>query len=566
MNLRPSKTFFQLLVFTLPFVPWSRQESEKPGDPEPKVQIITDPAKVLQVEKSIRDRLNKKAKDEAIAAKNKTPWERYKENDRSTVPELIDILNGKNAEKRKAVYQGLERNYSDLSSYAITEPELIALILRGVDNPMDEPYAVQLAGLNRVLGFDKKFEERLLSGVSTDEGRILFWLGAEGKSMKALEYLEAKLKAKSLAGKSLDDAITAMKYFGEYGNAEMQKKVGDLAVFIYDNKWISRQRIDELKQYAHSSEAPESLLTCLFEYGDQRVIPIAQDILKRNIRFFGPITALIRLDGPQHLDKVKAMLRDKKTYFQAADVIYELDRKYINDELLRELLMRFPSGEDMDPGDYAIERVVNELMDLGAEDYLKNIDKYVSDRAIAGRIAATYKNKSTDLNVVLNDLLTWKLIDRRPPDSVISIITKESNRDPGAFAAGVLDHADVLLSFDMEAESFPVDYEILLSEFVSNSKGKLKDMLIWVDAKPNKKADAAQYTITVVSNNKVFIVAPEDLGPVYNMIAIDKLMDTVLADLQSTEKFIPLEPSDQMIQYIFGDEKTVGALVAKYKM
>ncbi|HVV05501.1 MAG TPA: hypothetical protein VHC96_14820, partial [Puia sp.] len=71
--------------------------------------------------------------------------------------------------------------------------------------------------------------------------------------------------------------------------------MGELALFIYQAKLIPDDKIEDLKNSVATSDVAETLLTCLFDYGDKRVVPIANDILKRKIRIVGPVKALIRL-------------------------------------------------------------------------------------------------------------------------------------------------------------------------------------------------------------------------------------------------------------------------------
>ena len=103
-------------------------------------------------------------------------------------------------------------------------------------------------------------------------------------------------------------------------------------------------------------------------------------------------------------------------------------------------------------------------------------------------------------------------------------------------------------------------------EFAARSKGVLKDMLVWMDAKANRDGETFQYTITVISNNKAFIAKPQDVGDWYDLVTVNTLLEKILRDLGSKEKFVPIKTEDQMAQYIFGDPVSVNELIRKYKL
>lgn len=542
----------------------ANQENAKSGNQNPQIQIITDLVKVEKLRKDITRKITAqeiaRAKD---AAENKSLWQRYKQNDKSVVLPMLKILRGNNIGGKSEIYDGLEKDYDDPETYAITETELVEQILKGIENPLEEEDAVQLVGLNKITGYQDRFEKRLLSGQSTEEGRIFFWLGGEAKNIRVLDYIEARIKTKKLPGEELDEIISGLEKFGEKGNAEIKKKVGELALFIYQNKLIPRERIEELKNSAFTSDAAETLLICLFKYGDKNIIPIAYDILNRKIRITGPVTALIRLEGTRHLDRVYAYLKNEDDFYKGLDIIETMDKKLIEDDLLKEVLIQFAKQKDI--ADYSVERIVRSFQEL-KEGYILNTANLIHDKKLADRIKKAYDLSKISFDEVLNDLLSLNLIEKRPEASVISKLAKEADGNPGAFIYGILEHENLFQYFDAETGFVPADYDKLLLEFAGKSKGILKDMIVWMDAKENKDGETFSYTITVISNDKAFITKPEDIGDWYDVMTVNAILDKVLTDLKSSEKFVPIETGDQTAQYIFGNPEKINLLVSKFNL
>jgi hypothetical protein len=541
------------------------QENAKQGNKDPEVQIISDRQKVEDLRKVIIEKIAKKKKEEAKeAAKNKTLWQRYKNNDKTVVSELIRLLRGSDAKKRAAIYDGLARKYDDPETYNITENELVEQLLHGIENREDEKEAVQLAGLNKLPGYYTRLESRLLSGQSTDQGRIFYWLSDEAKSRKPLDYIGVLLKEKKINGKELDEVISGLESFGKNGDEEIKKTVGDLALLIYREKLITEERIEELRNSAYTSDAAESLLICIFNYSDNRAIPVANDILKRKIRIVGPVKALLRLEGVKHMEKVYAYLRNENDFFTGLEIAESMDRKFVNDNLLKEIMISFAQQKDIP--DYTIDRIVRSFTGLKAEAYLENPGKIISNKIVADRIKKAYDLSKISFDEILNDLLSLKLIREKPGNAIIEKLSKEAEGEPGSFIYGILENEKVYHYFDAETGFVPADYDNLLLEFASKSKGVLKDMIVWMDAKENKDGETFQYTITVISNNKAFIAKPEDIGDWYDVVTVNTILEKVLADLNSRERFVSIDTGDQTVHYIFGDPANVNQLAKKYKL
>lgn len=362
----------------------------------------------------------------------------------------------------------------------------------------------------------------------------------------------------------LDDFVHGLERYGEKGSDDIKKAVGESALFIYQNKLISDERIEDLKNSGYTSDAAEALLNCLFECGDKRVIPIANNILERRIRTIGPVKALIRLEGAKHLDKVNSMLKSDEDFFTGLDLVESIDRKWVTNDMLKEVLVQFAKQKNID--DRTIERVVRSYIKFHAEDYLKTADKFIPDAQLAQRIVEAYQLSQVSKETVVNDLMSLQVISTKPSDDVIVKLAKEAEGDASVLIYGILENENLFYSFDAETDFVPADYDKLLNGFVTKSKGVLKDIVVWMDARENKDGETFDYTVTVISHGKAFVAKPQDVGDWYDIMTVNAILEKVLQDLQSKERFVSIETGDQTVQYIFGNPEGIEKLAKKYKL
>lgn len=538
------------------------QQNAKAGNMHPSVQTITDPVQVEDLRKQILEKLSKENSAKEAELKNASPWEKYKRNDKTVVPALLAILQGNDLSMKKDVYFGLGKNYDDPGEYTITETILAEALLDGIDKPSEESSAVQLAGITQITGYQQRMEKRLLSGNSTDEGRIIFWLAKDAKSTAALYYLTNKIKAGGLGGKTLDDAITGLEYFAKKGNADMQKTVGETAIFIYEKQLLPRKRFEDLKNSVMTTDAAESLLECIFSYGGQKTVAIANDMLKRKIRPVGAVKALIRLEGTAHIIKIYNYLKNEDSFFTGLDIIESIDSSLVDDMMLREILTQLAKQKKVE--NYTIERIVNDFKKLHAEIYLSNPTQVIKNKQLADRITKTYKQSFISIENVLNDMLALGIVNSRPDKSILQKIEGESPGDQRNYIYGILDHFKLSYDFDAETDMLPCDYDVLLRGFVTKSEGILSNILVAMDTK--EEGGIIDYTVKVVHKNKAFVIHPQFLDDWYDIPTVNALLEKMLEDAGCSKRFVSIDSGGQMMQYIFGYPDKVMALAKKYEL
>ncbi|GGA86612.1 hypothetical protein [Puia dinghuensis] len=540
------------------------QDNAKTGNKHPMIQVITDPKEVARLRQEIEEKIHIQKIAELEAKKKKSLAEAYKSGDKTVVPAIVEILKGNDKRKKGQLLAGLCKKYDDPEDYSIKEQRIIDLILKAVDDPVFEKEAVQLAGINALPGYEEKFEARLLSGKSTDAGRIFFWLGKQAKSHKALDYVAMRVRENSVTPEELDGLIAGLEGFGEKGSPEVRKAVADIALAIYRKKLISDERIEDLKNSAMTSDAAEGLLACLFDYGDQQVIPIAKDILNRHIRVVGPVKALIRLEGPRDIEMVYQYLKSENDFYTGLDLVESIDRKYVDDKMLKAVLVEFAKRNDT--ADHAIQRMVRSFVDLKADDLLKNSSAIISNADVASRLKKYYELSHFSSDQVIADLVRKELIGKAPDPTSLRKAREDASNDPEQFILAILESQNLYVNFDAETDFVPVDYDKLLQRFAEKCEGKLKDMTVWMDDGSDKGGENFNYVITVVYKGQAFIAKPQDVGDWYDIMTVNALLDHLMERSGSPKRFNSIETGDQTVQYVFGVPAAVQEIFKKYKI
>jgi hypothetical protein len=71
--------------------------------------------------------------------------------------------------------------------------------------------------------------------------------------------------------------------------------------------------------------------------------------------------------------------------------------------------------------------------------------------------------------------------------------------------------------------------------------------------------------ITVLSKDKAYVVTPGNTsGDRYDLPLMDELITKVLADLNCTDRFLPVHADDQTAFYVYGYPARVNPLIRKY--
>ena len=158
------------------------------------------------------------------------------------------------------------------------------------------------------------------------------------------------------------------------------------------------------------------------------------------------------------------------------------------------------------------------------------------------------------------------LTDKPLDDAFINRVKEENEGSYPVGAIELLTNLGIYMFFDAETGSLPADYDNLITDFSKHSNGKLKDILVWMDADRDPGSEKIRYRITVIFNNKAYIAQPEDIGDWYDVEVVTKLINKILADSGALEKFVFIETGDQNVAFLFAEESKVKMFGEKYKL
>ncbi len=538
----------------------NEEMSKRAGDVS-KITIIDNPEQVVSVKKIVAEKAEQYQKKIQKEQEKESLTDRYKAGDKTVVPALVAILRGDNKSAKADVYHGLDGRYDGPQGYSIADPELAKAILDGIDRLEDEKSAIQLAGIMSVPGYAYKMEARLLSGKSQDLGRLVYWLGVDGKSITSLHYIIKQVLDKKINLEETEWVMTGIKEYSQNGDAKVKQMVVNFCYQLYDGNYISKKKYNEMKSMSSTANPAEDVVEILLHLGDSRIIPMASDLLKRGIKEVHAIEALIRLEGNKHKETVIKYLRNEDKF---GDGLFGLKILYMQtgeEGLLKELFFELARKKEL--SQYELEKVVDALKQMNVLSYPERPEVLESHPELKRKIIEACRLSNISPEGLAADMYKMRITDKPVSEEIIKKVKEAiQTDDQGGMVQSMLGYLNRFLWFDAEVGVVPVDYVQLLKDFVNHSDGKLSGTLVWADQV--EQGDQFIYTITLIANNKVYMVSPEDMGDWYNVGTVITLMNKVLEDAGSKERFVLLNTGDQMALVIFGHEEKIIPFATKY--
>ncbi len=540
------------------------QDRAKYGGHQAEIEIITNPQKVQHLKNYISRKKSEERKKALAKSQNKTLVERYKTGDQSAIPQIIETLKGQDLKAKKMIYHHLSRRYDESDNYQIIEPELIKAILNNITLPEEENQVIQLAGFMNLNGHLEIFEERLLSGKSKDESRLMYWLGKEGSSLKSLDYFEKIILAEDFKFDENHNMMSGIEAFAKNGTSEAKEKALEIALAIYHKKIIPAKKFEEMKTIWSSANPAIDLTKILLESTDQRVIPIAKQFIKEEISVDKALVALIQLEAAPPKDLIFEFLKKEGPFFDALHLATEWYKISKDKKIVETILIEFEK-RDKHP-DNLIDRLVSALIAMDATEYFSELDAIIKNKQLAELISKQYRMAAASIENVAEDLYKFGVIANPISNEIIEKAKKISEADEiEGDIYNLLYVSNLYQWFDAEVGIVPVDYDDLILQFAKNSNGKLKDIEVWMDADMDKDYHV-QYQIFVSNNDRIYIMSPKDIGDWYDIEMTLNLMNTIAKDANLKERFVLIKTGDQTVQILFGPRHNVNQFIEKYNI
>lgn len=538
-------------------------ESPVNSDTYSTLEIISNPKEVEKLKKMIQKNNSKKIASEAKNLKNLSLANKYRNGDKSVVPQLIQILKGNDLKAKSDIYDNLSRRYDDPQDYSISEPELRKAILNNIILPEDEKDVIQLAGFMAFPEMREVFEKRLLSGESADIQRLVFWLGRDGKSLKALPYVADKIRNKEidLVGNSyIINGI--MDFYKNTSDEETKKLALDLCIELYYSTLDDNSISDEI--YPNPKSINNELVYFLLETDDPRVAEIAKNSLRKGYEQKNAIIFLIKQEGPKHEPFAIKMLNSNRYVFDAIQPLAEVYKLNKKEKLLHLILKRFEKEDSFDP--YYTEEMAEMLIEINAEHCFNDLGKYIKNPKLVAALQKAYQLEKSNVDVMAKDAYEMGVVDQPVSADVIQKVKEEMVENKNAdYKYSFIENAGISMGFDSEASTIPVEYDKLILDFAKLANGDIKDLEVWMDTKTNKNYEIT-YNILISANHKIYKISPEDMGDWYDVGTILNTMNKILEDTGTSKKFVSVDSGDQYVQIFYGPEENVNNFADKYNL
>lgn len=543
----------------------------------PAVQIITDAKKVAFISAYI-DAKNKEkadAQNKLDAERNRLPGIRYKNGDQSAVSEIVAILKSNDSVKIAELYEQLNFDYDETGKIVNTlHPEISAQLFARVDNDQTEKAAVQFLGYNNIEGSKAVFEKRLFSGKSTDEDRIAYWLTSDNQSPKTIDFISDNYKRNP---KYFDDKYWMAGTLNDYfKNASEQEKAKILEIaysYLGSYKGAPATGSDTESEIENHFQ---TFYAIAIKHGKlDRMKAVIQPLVKRYNEQPGndAITEadmeqalemlFIRdLEPKQQKELAISMMATQDLYFEGLDAMHEVPALASDPEMIKKAFLLLQLAKEKTETEKFVQ-YFKKLTPAEFATYALGIRSIALRKELIDRFTINAKTFEENNEYLFSQGLT----DKKITDADIANYKKSNadfEKDDSMYS--VMQLAGINVNFDTETGMVPVDYDTLLAQFSSASKGKLGPFKMHVQSHYDNKKEMYDYRFLVVANNKCYVMVPEDSGDWYDMTAFSKLLDTLVADAKITERFVPIETGGQDAWYVFAEPNKAKHLIDTYKL
>ncbi|KGO83243.1 hypothetical protein Q763_04335 [Flavobacterium beibuense F44-8] len=558
--------------------------------------VITDRENVALINRYIdaRNREKEIKENELKLAKENMLGERYKKGDKTTIPQIIAILKSRDVIAISDLFNELELEYDATKRTTLflddsIKKELFPLI----EEPELEHTIVQFLGYNRVEGYIKLFEERLLSGKSTNEDRILYWLGSDGTSEKTVDYCinPNEVKSSALFGEDLS-------LFLQNGTPEIKVKILNFMTEI-----VLKNPVKESFFYDTPSEdtyLPSDFITVEIHTSGKTYTITGFSQKRKELLIMNCISEVFAHGNTEQKEKVK------KAFLKSID-------NFENEELKATLKNNFKITffETYDPSKQIeiIENThqftvlnnfnrlchkISEEKKLAPEVYVALFKKFDLIEKIRRKEAwfftdiFKYLPNFTELTqaYIEDDITKQEMLERYDRVNQTEEYTDKYIRDIGLvdndFDAVVfktndfsyddlviyksLYKAGISIEFDTESSAYPADHDNLILEFVKHTRGKLSGVKAYQETRFNAPKDSTDTQLFVTYKDKCYVMFPENFGDWYDMDTFLNLLNTIVKEAGIKEEFVAVYTGDQYANYIFGERKKVEKLKKDYKL
>lgn len=527
------------------------------------ITVETDPGKVEKTREKISALIAEKTKLYSESNKYQILCEKYYSGDKSTIPEILKAIQSENYDELDNISQALEFSIGYDAVKPTYEKEICDAYYALLYKDDLQNRTIQTIGYLQFPNYQIELEKLLFSGKCKVISRTLFWLGKDGSSLKSWEFLKSKILAKNYDFTKPEWDFSALEGFSKSKNPAIQKDVIEFCLNLYNNKTIPKERYEELRSMLDANNSAYPVLNLLFSTDDPRIVPIAYEMLSKQIMPYYAFTALIRIEGIKHKGKVMRDLRDRDAFLSTIDyakVLYSVTK---DTTVLNEILVQFAKNEN--PESYECDRIAEILIDTKAFNYFDKLEMYIKNPKTNARIRKTYEISKGNAVSFAHELETLGVVNVPFSKAIIDKAATIQADELRSYLNVFLEMSGIMTPIiAAESGEYPIKYDDILNELFKNSNGKLNNILVYNEIGGNINDYDLNYTITIVANNKVYSMKLPESGDSPDVQSIVALVNRVAIDAGLKERYVVLGNDDYYAQVLFGFEDKIKLLKEKY--
>lgn len=533
-----------------------------------KVITISDSSEVNLIKDYIVKKNIEKAKidENSNIISNSSIGKRYINGDKSTISDIVKILDSNDGKEIIPLLTDLDLDYSVRSKGLNLEQNILNAIVKLLKNPDFEHRIIQFLGFNNVVGSEKILEERFLSGKSTDNDRIFYWLASNFNNKKALDYIHKSYFDKKFDLENMDWFLSSFSEYIEKEDVEAIQKIKEIAFDYLRKKPIQKSDLENKLQLSIVGHRATTLtmLEILIKTKDNRVPNILNDFLNslKGTKYYNEACSksekilFFTFSNEKKTEFILRNLNSKDDFFETLDFIKEESQLYKDLRILKQIFLNFEKFNFID--DYDFYRLINHFEGLEKEIVINNINENISDVSLKEYLLKRYTVSLLTLKEIDDFLLKNEIINEKISEAKIeNYKKKEFPIENLNSIEACLDIAEISLNFDTEVGEFPVDYNVLLNDFTKISKNKIQNIKSYLQYKVDYESGDAFYQFLVSYKNKCYILIPENFGDWYDIESFEKLLNCIISDSNCKEEFVSISTGGQDAYYIFGEKEKV---------
>lgn len=548
---------------------FSKIEDERLAVVKDKLEV--DLIKCYILKKNEIDKLERKKLKEK---EESTVGKRYRNGDKTTIPQIIKILKSKNRDEIYDLLKDLELDYLSKEEELVLEIEIIDCLKNLLSDEELEHIIVQFLGYNKVNNAEAILEERLLSGMSSDNDRIFYWLGSNYNNANAVDFVYKSYFSNKI---NLEKEYWILNGFEYYLKNDSEVNKAKIIAIAYD--YLNKNPITKSNfktdnhDYLHDGMPLNfTFFHILLFYDYDNSYKILDDILKNlegSVEYedYKNQISQYRIKSYSKEDRKINFLKKLEhvdAFFEILDVLKNDSDLYEDEELNKVIFENFEKivvkkqNEFKYIDSFDTNILINYLENQKKEFVLKNIDHHIKQNDLKSYLTKIYLVSKMNYKDISDFLLSNHIID-----SAITELEVENYKSNVYYADNIntieacLDLKGIAYNFDVEVGIIPVEYDYLLDNFCRISKNKIKNIHSYVQHKLVKKTNTLFYQFLVAYNDKCYIMKPEDQGDWYDMETFMKLINQITKDTNCKEEFISIETGGQDAYYIFGEKEKV---------